>query len=60
MASSDSATGAVGGGYGLGFIGALIYMMQQAHSFWNVLQGIFIAIFWPAYLVYHLFSFLRI
>ena len=46
--------GAAGGGavYGLGMIGALIYFIQSATSFWDGLYGIFQAIFWPAYLVY--------
>lgn len=49
-----SSTAAGGGMWFLGFIGALIYYMQHAHSFWQVLYGIFQAIFWPAYLVYGL------
>lgn len=50
-----------GGGsavYGLGFIGALVFFFQQASSFVDVLVAFFKSLFWPAYLVYQLFSFL--
>jgi hypothetical protein len=40
--------------FGLGFIGALIYYLQQAGSFWSVVLGILKACVWPALLVYHL------
>ncbi len=48
-----------GGGYGLGFIGALIFYLQHASSFWTVVIGIFKSIFWPAFLVYQLMDFLK-
>ena len=38
--------------YGLGFIGALVYYIVHAASFWAGLFGIFKAIVWPAFLVY--------
>ncbi len=44
--------------YGLGFIGALVFFIQAATSFWMGVLGFFKAIFWPAFLVYHLFQFL--
>jgi hypothetical protein len=47
-------TGAGGGMYGLGLIGALVYYMQQADSFGLVLLGVLKAILWPAFLVHHL------
>lgn len=43
--------------YGLGFIGAVIYFISTATSFWMGVVGIFKAIFWPAYLVYKAFSY---
>lgn len=46
---------AVGGGvYGLAFIGALVYFLQQADSFWMGVLGILQAMVWPAILVYKL------
>ena len=51
-----------GGGeavYGLGIIGALVYYFQHIDSFWSIFTGIFKAIFWPAFMVYHLIGFLR-
>ncbi len=43
-----------GGGavYGLGFIGALVYFIQNADSFWAGVLGVLQAIVWPAVLVY--------
>jgi hypothetical protein len=38
--------------YGLGFIGAAIYFIAQATSFWMGVLGILKAIVWPAFLVY--------
>jgi hypothetical protein len=52
-----------GGGsafYFVGFIGALIYFWQQAPTFWDGLIGFFKACFWPAYMVYELFKYLRV
>ncbi len=47
--------GAVGGGvYGLAFIGALVYFLQHATSFWNGVLGVLKAMVWPALVVYHL------
>jgi hypothetical protein len=47
-----------GGVYGLGFIGALVYFLQNADSFIVGLIGLGKAIFWPAFLVYNLLKFL--
>jgi len=38
--------------YGLGFIGALVYFISHATSFWIGLFGVFKAMVWPAFLVY--------
>lgn len=49
------ATKSSGGGnavYGLGFIGALIYYISTASSFWMGCLGILKAIVWPAFLIY--------
>jgi len=53
MARGDH-RGAAGGGavYGLGLIGALVYYIQSATSFWDGAYGVFQALVWPAYLVY--------
>jgi hypothetical protein len=37
--------------YGLGFIGAVVYYVQHATTFWMGVVGFFKAIFWPAMLV---------
>jgi hypothetical protein len=61
MTNNKGGAGAAGGGaaYGLGLIGALIYFIQSATSFWDGLYGVFQAVFWPAYLVYGLLHWLR-
>lgn len=44
--------------YGLGFIGALVYFIQQATTFGEGVIGFLKAIVWPAFLVYEAFNFL--
>lgn len=38
--------------YGLGFIGALVYYLGHAATFWLGVLGFFKALVWPAMLVY--------
>jgi hypothetical protein len=38
--------------YGLGFIGAAVYYISTAASFWTGVLGFLKAIVWPAFLVY--------
>jgi hypothetical protein len=47
-----------GAGYFLGFIGAAIYFISQATSFWMGVLGILKALVWPAFLVFELLKFL--
>lgn len=58
--AARSGSGAAAGGgnavYGLGLIGALIYYIQAADGFWEILLGILQALVWPAFLVYEAFS----
>lgn len=44
--------------YGLGFIGAAIYYISQATTFWMGVLGFFKAIVWPAFLVFELLKYL--
>ena len=44
--------------YGLGFIGALIYYLGHATTFWIGVLGFLKAIIWPAMLVYELLKYL--
>ncbi|MFH0905420.1 MAG: hypothetical protein V1826_01750 [bacterium] len=44
-----------GGGsavYGLGLIGAAVYFISQATTFWAGVLGFLKALVWPAFLVY--------
>jgi hypothetical protein len=52
-------TGAMSAVYGLGFIGALVYYLQHATSFWMGFLGFLKAIVWPAFLVYSSMGFLK-
>jgi hypothetical protein len=56
-ASCHATSGAL---YGTGIIGAFIYFMQNAHSFWDVVSGIVMSFFWPGVLVYKALEMLRV
>lgn len=45
--------------YGLGLIGAAVYFIVHATSFWIGVLGILKAIVWPALLVFKLLEFLK-
>lgn len=46
--------------YGLGFIGAAIYFISQAASFWEGLIGFLKAIVWPAFFIYEAFKYFQL
>ena len=54
----NSNSGAAGGGaiYGLGILGAWVYFWQHADSFWTYVLVFFQGLFWPAWMVYEVFS----
>jgi hypothetical protein len=56
--SSGNAGAAAGGGaiYGLGIFGAWVFFWQQADAFWQYVFAIVQGVFWPAFLVYEVFS----
>ncbi len=43
--------------YGLGLIGAAIYFISQATTFWLGVLGFLKAIIWPVFFVYESFKF---
>jgi hypothetical protein len=47
------------GVYGMAFIGAVVYYVQHATSAWSVVIGLVKAVFWPAVLMYHVLSYLK-
>ena len=51
--------GMSGGVYGLAFLGALVYYVQHAVSFWAGVLGVFKAILWPAMLTYKVLELLK-
>ena len=54
MAGNKGNAGAAGAGavYGLGFIGALVYYIGSATSFWDGAWGVLQSMVWPAFFVY--------
>ena len=54
--ATNSAGGAV---YGLGLIGAAVWFIGQATTFWTGVLGFLKAIVWPAIMAFKLFEFLK-
>jgi hypothetical protein len=54
-----SYTNSGNGIYGLAFIGAAVYYIQQAPTFWMGVVGFLKALVWPAFLIYELMKFLK-
>ena len=42
--------------YGLGFMGAAVYFISQAETFWVGVLGFSKALVWPAFLIYRAFE----
>jgi hypothetical protein len=59
MCRNFNKNGGPGAFYGLGFVGALFYFIQHAHSFTDGLIGILKAIIWPALVSYKLLEFFK-
>ena len=54
----NSKTDCGGALYFLGFVGALVYYLSNAQTFWIGLYGVLKALLWPAFLVFELLKFL--
>lgn len=50
--------GPAGAVYGLGLVGAAVYFISHASTFWLGVLGFLKALVWPAFLVYEAFRFL--
>ena len=46
--------------YGLAFIGAAVYFIHHATTFWQGVLGFFEALVWPAIVMYKLLEFLKL
>jgi len=53
-------TGAGAGVYFIGFIGAVVYYIGVATSFWEGVLGVLKAMVWPAFLIHGLAKFLNL
>jgi hypothetical protein len=52
--------GPSGGIYFFAFIGAAVYFVQQAPTFWAGVLGICKAVVWPAICMYQLLAYLKL
>ena len=52
MESKNNNAGPAGAVYGLGLIGAAVFYISHAATFWLGVLGFLKAIVWPAFLVY--------
>lgn len=57
--ASGNGNASAGGVYGLAFIGAAVYFIGTAASFWMGVLGVLKALVWPAFLVYKLLEFVK-
>ncbi len=52
--------GSCGAIYGMAVIGAAVYYVQHAATFWAGVLGIVKAIFWPAVVIYHVLGYMKL
>lgn len=52
-------SGSAGAVYGLGFVGAAIYFLSHAETFWVGVLGFLKAMVWPAILIFQAFEVLN-
>lgn len=57
MKKNIQQNGPNGAVYGLGLIGAAVYFISTAGSFWAGALGLLKAFVWPAFLVYEAFAY---
>lgn len=46
--------------YGLGMLGAAVYFIQHATSFWDGALGLVKAVFWPGVVLYRVLELLKL
>jgi hypothetical protein len=56
---NHAGSGIFGAAYFAAFVGAAVYFIQQADSFWTGVLGFLKALVWPGFLIYELFKFLQ-
>jgi hypothetical protein len=57
ITNTNQASNAV---YGLGLLGAAVYYIQMATSFWTGVIGFIKALLWPAFIVYEVLKHLEL
>ena len=58
MKKDVQGTAPAGAVYGLGFIGAAVYFIAHATTFWMGVLGFLKAIVWPVFFVYEIFKYI--
>lgn len=56
---NHTGSGIFGAAYFMAFIGAAVYFIQQATTFWGGVLGFLKALVWPGFLIYELLNFLK-
>jgi hypothetical protein len=56
----NGGSGMIGGVYFMAFIGAAVYYIMQATTFWGGVLGFLKAIVWPAMLTFQIFQYLHL
>lgn len=54
---NNAGSGAI---YGLGMLGAIVYFIQHADTFWEAVVGVFYAVFWPGVILYKVLELLNL
>lgn len=52
--------GVSSGIYGLAFVGAVVYFIQHATTFWEGVLGLIKAVVWPAMIMYKVLELLKL
>jgi len=58
--SAAKNTGLFGGSYGLTIIGAAVYFIGHAATFWMGVLGVLKAFVWPAFVIYKVLELLKL
>ncbi|HEX7259415.1 MAG TPA: hypothetical protein VF272_00600 [Candidatus Saccharimonadia bacterium] len=52
--------GSLGGVFLATYIGAAVYFLQHTQGFWGTIWALIEALFWPAFIIYHVLTQLQV
>lgn len=58
--NTSHSSGMLGGAYFVTIVGAAIYFIQQAATFWEGVLGLLKAFVWPAFVIYRVLEMLKL